>query len=93
MNVSFDPLLWEAAREAGMGPHPGQHMVGTSLGMARTIARRLGLSPALDQNPGREFTKPELKGYHQDAIRQHEAFARKMGLPLAELLAKLGHRE
>ena len=83
VNVSFDPLLWEAAKEAGMGRHPDQLMMGTSLGMARAIARRLGLSPAVDQNPGIEFTKPELKGYYQDAIRQYEAFAKKMGLPLA----------
>ena len=83
VSVTFDPLLWEVAREAGMGRQPDQRMMGTSLGMARAIARRLGLSPAVDQNPGIEFTKPELKGYYQDAIRQYEAFARKMGLPLA----------
>jgi len=81
--VTFDPMLWEVAKEVGMGRHPEQRSMGSSLGMARTIARKLGLSPAVDQNPGIEFTKPELKGYFQDAIRQYEAFVKKMGLPLA----------
>ncbi len=83
VSVAFDPMLWEVAKEVGMGRHEDQRMMGNTLGMARAIARKLGLSPAVDQNPGIEFTKPELKGYYQDAIRQYEAFARKMGLPLA----------
>ncbi|MBM4032060.1 MAG: hypothetical protein FJ291_09780 [Planctomycetes bacterium] len=83
VSVAFDPMLWEVAKEVGMGRHEDQRMMGNTLGMARSIARKLGLSPAVDQNPGIEFTKPELKGYYQDAIRQYEAFAKKMGLPLA----------
>ena len=83
VRLSFDPMLYEIAREVGMGQHPDQRMMTTSLGMARAIARRLGLSPAVDRNPGIEFTKPELKGYYQNAIRQLRAFTDRMGLPVA----------
>ena len=83
VRLSFDPTLYEIAREVGMGRHPEQRMMTTSLGMARAIARRLGLSPAVDRNPGIEFSKPELKGYYQDAIRQLRTFTDRMGLPVA----------
>lgn len=81
--VTFDPLLPELIKEVGMGRTPEQMQMGQSLGMARQIARLLGLRPAVDHNPGIEFTKPELKGYYQDALRQYKAFIESTGLPVA----------
>jgi hypothetical protein len=81
VEVTFDPMLAELAKEVGMG-HAGQTQLGVyALGMARQIARLLGLRPAVDLNPGCEFSKPELKGYYQDAVRQYKAFMDKVGLP------------
>ena len=83
VEVTFDPLMPELAKEVGMGRIPGQTQVGVfALGMARQIARLLGLRPAVDLNPGIEFTKPEFKGYYQDALRQCKAFNEKMALPV-----------
>lgn len=82
--VTFDPTLFEIAREVGMGRRPEQHQMGTTLGMARTIARRvLGMGAGVDQQPGSEMGKPELKGLYQSALRQYKAFIEKMGLPVA----------
>ena len=84
VRVNFDPLVWEIAKAVGMGRHPEQRMMGNSLTMARQIARRMGMSPAVDQQPGLEFTREaELKPYYLDAIRQYKAFAAKMDLPFA----------
>ena len=84
VNVRFDPMMSELAKEAGMGRLPEQQQMGTSLGMARAIARRMGMSPAVDQNPGIEFTRePELKKYYLDAVRQYEQFIRETGMPVA----------
>src|SRR4029077_16667237 len=65
VEVTFDPLMPELAKEVGRGRCPGQTQGGVfGLGMARQIALLLGLRPAVDLNPGIEFTKPELKGYY-----------------------------
>jgi hypothetical protein len=83
VEVTFDPLMPELAKEVGMGRIPGQTQLGIyALGMARQIARLLGLRPAVDLNPGIEFTKPELKGYYQDAVRKYKAFIEKFGMPV-----------
>ena len=81
VTMSFDPLLWEVAKEVGMGRHPDQRCfsINVCLGFARQIGRMSGLKP--DQHPGDEFNSPKLKGYYQDAIRQYKAFVDKMGLP------------
>jgi hypothetical protein len=81
VTVAFDPLLFEVAKEVGMGRTPEQYSMGNTLGMARAVARRLGAK--VDQNPGCEMSKPELKAYYQDAIRQYQAYIEKMGLPVA----------
>ena len=81
VEVTFDPMMVELAKEVGMGK-AGQTQLGVyALGMARQIARLMGLRPAVDLNPGIEFTKPELKGYFQDAVRQYKTFMDKSGLP------------
>ncbi|MCY3020483.1 MAG: hypothetical protein NTW87_15795 [Planctomycetota bacterium] len=81
VTVTFDPLLFEIAKEVGMGRTPEQYSMGNTLGMARAVARRLGSK--VDQNPGCEMSKPELKAYYLDAIRQYQAFIEKTGLPVA----------
>jgi len=84
VEMTFDPLMPELAKEVGMGRIPGQTQVGVfELGLSRQIARLLGMQPAVDFNPGLEFTKPEMKGYLQDAIRQYKVFGEKMGLAVA----------
>ncbi|MCZ7647782.1 MAG: hypothetical protein M5U26_21415 [Planctomycetota bacterium] len=83
VSVEFEEFLPELLKAAGLGVRPEQQQMGRALGMARQIARLLGLRPAVDQQPGIEFTKPELKGYYQDAIRQYKAFIGKSGLPVA----------
>jgi len=62
---------------------PKQYSMGTTLGMARTIARRLGLSPMVDQQPGCEFQKKELKPLYQDAVKKYVAYVQQSNLPVA----------
>ncbi|HEY3320407.1 MAG TPA: hypothetical protein VGP72_08070 [Planctomycetota bacterium] len=81
VTVAFDPMLFDVAKEVGMGRVPEQYSMGNSLGMARAIARRLGAK--VDQNPGCEMQRPELKAYYQDAIRQYRAFIESTGVPVA----------
>jgi len=83
VNLRVDPLVFEIAKEAGMGRHPKQYSMGTTLGMARTIARKLGMSPLVDQQPGVEFQKKELKGLYQDAVKKFAAYIQQSNLPVA----------
>ena len=85
VDVTFDPLLVELSKEVGFGKIPGQTQLGAyGVGLAREIARLMGFRPAVDLNPGIEFTKKEeLKGYYQDALRQYKTFVDKMGVQAA----------
>lgn len=83
VSIRFDPMLWELAKEVGMGRHPLQESMGTTLGMARTVARRLGLSPAVDRQPGIEFTNKHFKGCYLVMIKKYAAFLKEQGLPVA----------
>lgn len=83
VDVTFDPLMFEIAKEVGMGRRPEQMQMANSLGMARTIARRfLGMGAEVDHNPGSELKKPELKGLYMDAIKKFKTFIDTMGLPV-----------
>lgn len=86
VQMEFDPLLWETAKEVGMGRHPEQKMfsINVCLSFARQIGRLSGQKP--DQHPGDEFKNPHLKDYYQDAVRQYKAYIDKMGLPFAPII-------
>jgi hypothetical protein len=84
VGLEFDPLLWDLAREVGMGKHPEQRSIVYSLELARAIARRLpGLEGAkVDQDPGIELKHNQFKAYFMDAMRQYREFFSKMSLPV-----------
>jgi hypothetical protein len=84
VQMQFDPTMWKLVREAGMGRHPLQMQMGTSLGCARAIARTgLGLSGKVDSNPGCEFDHPKLKPLYINAMRKFAGFIKEQGLPVA----------
>ncbi|HYG75950.1 MAG TPA: hypothetical protein VEK08_13180 [Planctomycetota bacterium] len=83
VNLKVDPLLFDIAKEVGLGRHPKQQSMGSTLSMARTIARKLGLSPQVDQQPGIEFQKKELKPLYQDAVKKFAAYIQQSGVPVA----------
>ncbi|MCW8130555.1 MAG: hypothetical protein KIS92_09420 [Planctomycetota bacterium] len=84
VDVNLDPMMYEIVKEVGMGRRPEQMQMGNTLGMARTIGRRfLGMGANIDQNPGSEMEKPQLKGLYQDGIKKFTAFVEKMGVPVA----------
>lgn len=83
VSLKVDPFLFDIAKEAGLGKTPQQYSMASTLGMARTIARRLGLSPQVDQNPGCEFQKKELKGLYQDSVKKFAAYIQQSGVPAA----------
>ena len=84
VQVDFDPLIFDIAKEVGMGRRPAQYMMANSLGFARHIARRhLGFGAKVDQQPGSELANPELKGLFQNALKQYKEFVEKQGLPVA----------
>lgn len=84
VDVNFDQMMFELVKEAGMGRRPEQMQMGNTLGLARTIGRRyLGMGANIDQNPGSEMAKPELKGLYIDGIKKFTAYVDKMGVPVA----------
>ena len=61
VQLQFDTTLYDLAREAGMGRHPKQYLMGEALGVGRGIGHRLigedgGLK--IDRNPGLELRQP-----------------------------------
>lgn len=85
VTLRFDRLPYEVAAEAGLAQRPEQMLMGTSLGVARAIGRRLPGSQGakVDQQPGIELRQPEFRGYHLDALRQYRDFIASTKLPVA----------
>lgn len=83
--LRFDPFPYELAREAGLGKHPAQMVMASSLGLARAIGRRMpgSLGAKVDQDPGIELKQPGFREICVDAFKQYKEFLDKMGLPVA----------
>jgi hypothetical protein len=86
VQLQFDPTLYDLAREAGMGRHPKQYLMGEALGVGRGIGHRLigedgGLK--IDRNPGLELRQPGFRDYFVAAMRQERDFIQHLGMPVA----------
>ena len=83
VNMSFGSGFSRLIKEAGLGRHPMQMQMTSQLGIGRSIARRLMGGHAVDQNPGCEFSRPEFKGYHLNALRQWKKYLDALDVPYA----------
>jgi len=85
VSLSFPTSSYELAEEAGLGKHPAQMMMGTALGTARAIGRRMPGSRGarVDQDPGIELRQPGFRECCLDAFRQYAEFIERTGLPVA----------
>ncbi|MGD0094610.1 MAG: hypothetical protein ABSE73_32265, partial [Planctomycetota bacterium] len=81
VKIAFDTFMLEQARAAGMGRHPLQYQMSTSLGAGRTIARRLGVN--VDHDPGCEMRHPQYKPLYLDFAKKFAAVLKDCGLPVA----------
>ena len=86
VQLEFDTTLYDLAREAGMGRHPKQYLMGEALDVGRGIGHRLigedgGLK--IDRNPGLELRQPGFAEYFVNAMRQERDFIRRVGMPVA----------
>lgn len=85
VTMQFDPLLYEIAREVGMGQHPEQTIMATSLNIGRVIGRKLlgKDEQRVDQKPGIELQQPHFKELYLDAMKQYRDFIKSTNLPVA----------
>jgi hypothetical protein len=85
VDMRFDPMMADLARKVGMGRHPKQYQMGSALGVARGIGRRLpgSIGAKVDQNPGIELRQPGFRDYFMDAMKQQKAFYAGTKLPVA----------
>ena len=75
-------FLYEIAREVGMGRHPLQMSLSSSLGMGRAIGRK-HLDTRVDRNPGCELELPQFKAEFITGARKYAEFLKQCGLPVA----------
>ncbi len=85
VTLRFSELPYELAREAGLGKHPAQMMMATSLGTARAVGRQMPGSRGakVDQSPGIELKQPGFRECCLDAFRQYAEFLARTGVPVA----------
>jgi len=82
--LNFSPEVYSAAKAAGMGVHPLQYQMTTTLGGARQIGRRfLGLGRTIDDEPGVEMSNPQLKPLFIDYCRKFVDFVKQQDIPVA----------
>jgi hypothetical protein len=85
VRMRFDSTFYDLAKEVGMGRHPEQTLMATSLGVGRAIGRRLpgSIGAKVDQNPGIELRQPGFRELFINAMTQYQAFIEKTGMPVA----------
>ena len=86
VKLTLNTLFFDLAREVGMGRHPEQRLMVTSLGIGRVIGRRLpGPSHGYgtDRNPGIELKQPGFKDLAIKAYRQYKELLDATGMPYA----------
>ncbi len=85
VSLRFNKKLYDMVKDAGLGAHPEQKIMATSLGVGRSIARHLPGSKGaiVDQQPGIELKQPAFKELWFDAMKQYKDFIDNSGLPIA----------
>lgn len=81
--------VWKAAKEAGLGAHPGQKIMTQQLGLARRIGRDLFYDGKehgydfVDRHPGVEWTHPRFGIEFRAILQQYKKWIDAQGLPVA----------